>query len=98
VGTGYGDPEVPKLPSVRGYSWATPSLEDINTKAWSSRLGLDMRLTTSPCKKKFVENILSGNAGILLSQLLKCKRIAGIPKARWIYAVDNDMRKAGIRN
>jgi hypothetical protein len=26
------------------------------------------------------------------------KRKAGRPKARWIYVVENDMRKAGVRN
>jgi hypothetical protein len=35
-----GDPEVPELPSVRGYSWATVSPGDINTEVWSSRLGV----------------------------------------------------------
>jgi hypothetical protein len=37
VGTGNGDP---KLPSVRGYSWATLSQGAINTEAWFSRLGV----------------------------------------------------------
>jgi hypothetical protein len=40
VGTGNGNPEVPELPSVQGYSWATLSPGDINTEAWSSRLGV----------------------------------------------------------
>jgi hypothetical protein len=30
----------------------------INTEAWSSRLGIGVRLTTLPCKKTFVENLL----------------------------------------
>jgi hypothetical protein len=38
VGTGNGDPEVPKLPSVQGYSWASLSPGDINWETWSSRL------------------------------------------------------------
>jgi hypothetical protein len=40
VGTGNGDPEVPELPSVRRYSWAILYPGDINTEAWSSRLGV----------------------------------------------------------
>jgi hypothetical protein len=40
VGTGNGDPEVPELPSVREYSWATLYPGDINTEAWSSSLGV----------------------------------------------------------
>jgi hypothetical protein len=40
VGTGNGDPEVPELPSVRGYTWAFLSPGDINTEAWFSRLGV----------------------------------------------------------
>jgi hypothetical protein len=39
VGTGNGDPEVPELPSVQGYSWATLPPGDINSETWSSRLG-----------------------------------------------------------
>jgi hypothetical protein len=53
-----GNPKVPELPSVRRYNWAAVSLGCINTEAWSSRWGLDMKLTTSPCKKKYVENLL----------------------------------------
>jgi hypothetical protein len=37
VGTGSGDPEVPKLKRAWGYNWATLSPEDINTEVWSSR-------------------------------------------------------------
>jgi hypothetical protein len=40
VDTGSGTPEVPELPSARGYSWATLSPGVINTKTWSSRLGV----------------------------------------------------------
>jgi hypothetical protein len=40
VGTGNGDPEVPELPSVQGYTWAFLSPGDINTEVWSSRLGV----------------------------------------------------------
>jgi hypothetical protein len=40
VGKGNGDPEVPELPSVWGYSRATLSPEDTNTEACSSRLGV----------------------------------------------------------
>jgi hypothetical protein len=40
VGTGSGIPEVPELPSARGYSWATLSPGVINTETWSSRLGV----------------------------------------------------------
>jgi hypothetical protein len=36
---GNGDPEVPKLPSVQGISWAALSLGNINSETWSSRLG-----------------------------------------------------------
>jgi hypothetical protein len=32
VGTGNGTPEVPELPSARGYSWANLSLGVINTE------------------------------------------------------------------
>jgi hypothetical protein len=32
VGTGYGTPEVPELPSAWGYSWATLSPGVINTE------------------------------------------------------------------
>jgi hypothetical protein len=40
MGTGNGDPEVPDLPSVREYCWATVSPGDVNTETWSSRLGV----------------------------------------------------------
>jgi hypothetical protein len=40
VGTGSGTPEVPELPSARGYSWTTLSRGVINTETWSSRLGV----------------------------------------------------------
>jgi hypothetical protein len=40
VGTGSGIPEVPELPSARGYSWVTLSLGVINTETWSSSLGV----------------------------------------------------------
>jgi hypothetical protein len=40
VGTGNGDPEVPELPNVQGYSWATLSLGDVNSETWLSRLGV----------------------------------------------------------
>jgi hypothetical protein len=41
-GTGNGDPEIPELPNVRGFSWATlsPGGGGVNTEAWSSRLGV----------------------------------------------------------
>jgi hypothetical protein len=32
--------EVPELPSVQGYNWATLSLGGINTEAWPSKLGV----------------------------------------------------------
>jgi hypothetical protein len=38
--TEHGDPEVPELPSVQGYSWDTLSPGDINSEKWSSRLGV----------------------------------------------------------
>jgi hypothetical protein len=38
--TGNGYPEVPKLPSVWGYSWVILSLRSINMEAWSSMLGV----------------------------------------------------------
>jgi hypothetical protein len=41
---------------VRGYSWATLSPGDVNTAAWF--FGLGVGLTTSHCKKKFIENLL----------------------------------------
>jgi hypothetical protein len=40
VGTGNGDPEVPELPSVQGYSWATLYPGGVNTETCSSRLGV----------------------------------------------------------
>jgi hypothetical protein len=40
VGTGSGTPEVPELPSARGYSWATLSPGVINIETWSYRLGV----------------------------------------------------------
>jgi hypothetical protein len=40
VGTESGTPEVPELPSARGYSWATLSPGVTNTETWSSRLGV----------------------------------------------------------
>jgi hypothetical protein len=53
VGMRNGDPEVPKLPSVQGYSWATLSPGDINSETWSSRLGVG--LTTPLWKKLYVK-------------------------------------------
>jgi hypothetical protein len=59
VGTGNGDPEVPELPSVQGYSWATLCPGDINTEAWSSRLGVgheaDNPIRESSKGKKILE-------------------------------------------
>jgi hypothetical protein len=55
---GNGDPEVPKLPGVREYSWATLSLEDINMEAWSSMLRVGHEADNLTCKKKCVENLL----------------------------------------
>jgi hypothetical protein len=50
--------EVPELPSVRGYSWATlysgVQIQRPGPLGW----GLGVRLITSPCKNKFVENLL----------------------------------------
>jgi hypothetical protein len=43
VGTGSGAPEVPELPSARGYSRATRPQGDINSGDWSSRLGVGRR-------------------------------------------------------
>jgi hypothetical protein len=40
VGMGNGTPEVPELPSARGYSCATLSPGVINTKTWPSRFGV----------------------------------------------------------
>jgi hypothetical protein len=41
VGMGSGTPEVPELPSVWGYSWATwPQGGYINSGDWPSRLGV----------------------------------------------------------
>jgi hypothetical protein len=48
VGTGNCDPEVPELLIVLWYCWETLS------PGW----GLSVRLTTSSCKIKFVENLL----------------------------------------
>jgi hypothetical protein len=48
---------------AEGYNWATLPLGDINTEAWSSEMGLDVRLTTVPCKKKIVEKPLRNSAG-----------------------------------
>jgi hypothetical protein len=47
VGTGSGTPEVPELPSARGYGWTTLSPGVINTEIWSSRLGVG-RGTNNP--------------------------------------------------
>jgi hypothetical protein len=46
VGTGSGAPEVPELPSARGYSRATQPQGDINSGDWSSRLGVGRRANT----------------------------------------------------
>jgi hypothetical protein len=48
-----GDPDVPQLPSVLGYSLATLSPGSINKEAWSSRWGVGHE-TNLPCKN--VEN------------------------------------------
>jgi hypothetical protein len=40
VGTGSGAPEVPELPSARGYNWATRPQGDINSGDWPSRMGV----------------------------------------------------------
>jgi hypothetical protein len=47
VGTGSGTPEVPKLPSARGWSCATLSPGVINTETWSSKLGVG-RVANNP--------------------------------------------------
>jgi hypothetical protein len=55
VGTGNGDHEVLELPSVRGYSYpVSGAYEYGDPPGW----GLGVRLTTSPCKKKFVKSLL----------------------------------------
>jgi hypothetical protein len=56
VATGNGDSEVPELPSVRGIT-GQPCLRVYKYGGLVLQVeGLCMRLTTSPCKKKFVEN------------------------------------------
>jgi len=54
VGTGSGAPEVPELPSARGYNWATRPQGDINSGDWPSRLGVgrkasDLTLENTSC-------------------------------------------------
>jgi hypothetical protein len=51
-------PRYPSNPVSGGDRWATIS-GGINTETWSSRVG-DGRRLTSPCKKKFVVNLLRG--------------------------------------
>jgi hypothetical protein len=60
VGTGNGDPKVPELPSVRGYSWATLTPGGINTRPGLTGWGLGVRLTTSHFKKIFVKSLQGG--------------------------------------
>jgi hypothetical protein len=52
VATGNGDPEVPELPSVQGYSWTTLPPEDISSETWSFRLGVGRRANNPPPLKK----------------------------------------------
>jgi hypothetical protein len=40
-----------KEPGGWGYNWATLSLEDINTEAWSSRLGVGQKADDLVVKK-----------------------------------------------
>jgi hypothetical protein len=47
---GSSTPEVPELPSARGYNWVTLSLADINTEDWSSKLGVGTRFITLSIK------------------------------------------------
>jgi hypothetical protein len=42
----------------RGVQLGNSVSRGINTEAWSSRLRVGVRLTTSPCRKKSVENLL----------------------------------------
>jgi hypothetical protein len=52
------------VPGAWVYNWATLPLRDINTEAWSSRVGLGVGLTTLPCKKKNVEKPPRNSAGL----------------------------------
>jgi hypothetical protein len=54
VGTGSGAPEVPELPSARGYSRATRPQGDINSGDWSSRLGFGRRAHIHASLKKSI--------------------------------------------
>jgi hypothetical protein len=51
------------VPGAWGYNWATLPMEDINTEAWSSRVGVGRGATTLPCKKKIVEKPPRNSAG-----------------------------------
>jgi hypothetical protein len=55
VGTGNGDPEVPELPSVRGYTWAALSTGAVNSETWSSRLGVGPE-DNNPTPKEMLRN------------------------------------------
>jgi hypothetical protein len=58
VGTGNGDPEVTELPSVRGIT-GQPCLRGYIYGDLVLQVGgLGVRLTKSPRKNKFVENVL----------------------------------------
>jgi hypothetical protein len=52
---GNGDPEVPELPIVQGYSCATLFLGDINSETWSFMFGVGHGVNTPPRKKLHVK-------------------------------------------
>jgi hypothetical protein len=58
VGTGSGTPEVPELPSARGYSCVTLSPGVINTENWSSRLGVGRGVNNPHHKKLLLGNLI----------------------------------------
>jgi hypothetical protein len=65
VGTGSGTPEVPELPSARGYSWATMSPGVINTETWSSKfVSLVWGKQPHTIKKLLLRNLTEGQGPI----------------------------------
>jgi hypothetical protein len=51
------------VPGARWYNWATLPRGDINTEAWSSRMGVGRGTKNLPCKKKIVEKPPRNSAG-----------------------------------
>lgn len=62
------------VPGVRGYSWTTLPLEDINTEAWHSRVGVGHGANTPTLLKSLVMKVQSKESGWTIARWLDKRR------------------------